>query len=125
MKTRKAIFAINSDKSKAIFIQEIPLDNAPTPDTFPWWNGVMLVVCTTNENVVDWFIDGNPYIRIIEEEPNDYRLIRIQHSPAHYIGGNNAVQDAFKQLAIERTGGNIAGAIYSIPNCVRDNCSIH
>jgi hypothetical protein len=100
MQIRKAIFAINLAKTRAFLIEEIPLDNAPTADTFDWWNGVSLVVCTTSEDVVDWFIDGNPYIRIVEEEPNEYHIMKVEHSP-HFPS----------------IGGNIAGVEYTVPVC--------
>lgn len=114
MSIRKAIFALNSELSKAVFIQDIPIENSPTPDTFPWWCGVRLVVCTTSEDVVDWFIDGNPYIRIIEQEPNDYRLVKNDHS-MHTKGTD--MHDIFRQVLDEKTGGSISGAIYSAPAC--------
>lgn len=112
---KKAIFALDSKLSKAIFIESIPLEQAPTPDTFPWWNGVQLVVCTTDDDVVDWFIDGNPYVRIVEEEPQDYRLVKNDH--AHHIKSND-MHTIFKQNTVERTGGTISGAIYQEPNCI-------
>lgn len=118
---RKAIFALNSKKDRAFLIEKIPLENYPTNDTFVWWNGVQLVVCTTDNDVVDWFIDGNPSLRIVEEEPNEYHIMKVEHAPHAQLDltmlETRELISSVKAGKTATVGGYIAGLTYTAPVC--------
>lgn len=117
MNILKAIFAITSDKDRALLLEHIPIENAPTPDTFPSYAGIMLVVATQTTDSVYWVIDNNPYVELIPtEDENIFHIIKSEHA-AHL----KDIHACFKQVAIEM------GVRVKAPNpdsCPSNSCAV-